>query len=66
MEKSTVSIGGIFVPLLTILFITLKLTGKIEWSWWWVLAPLWISAVLFVVVIIIIVIIVLIAIFSKK
>lgn len=24
-----------------ILFIGLKLTGFIEWSWWWVLAPFW-------------------------
>jgi hypothetical protein len=34
--------GGIgFLGLLTIVFITLKLTGYIAWSWWWVLAPLW-------------------------
>lgn len=34
--------GGIgFCGLLTIVFITLKLTGVITWSWWWVLAPLW-------------------------
>jgi hypothetical protein len=37
--------GGIgFVGLLTILFIGLKLTGYITWSWWWVLAPVWVSA----------------------
>ena len=35
--------GGIgFLGMLTILFIALKLTGVIAWSWWWVLAPLWI------------------------
>jgi ABC-type polysaccharide/polyol phosphate export permease len=35
--------GGIgFFGLLTILFIALKLTGFIDWSWWWVLAPFWI------------------------
>ena len=28
---------------LTILFIALKLTGVINWSWVWVLSPLWIS-----------------------
>ncbi len=34
--------GGIgFFGLLAIVFITLKLTGYIAWSWWWVLAPLW-------------------------
>lgn len=35
--------GGIgFTGLLTVLFIGLKLTGYISWSWWWVLGPLWI------------------------
>lgn len=28
--------------LLFILFLGLKLTGHIDWSWWWVTAPLWI------------------------
>ena len=36
--------GGIgFVGLLTVLFIGLKLTNYIDWSWWWVLAPMWIT-----------------------
>jgi hypothetical protein len=36
--------GGIgFVGLLTTLFIGLKLTGVISWSWLWVLSPIWIS-----------------------
>lgn len=43
-EKQVTSSGGIgFAGLLTIVFITLKLTGVIAWSWWWVLSPLWIS-----------------------
>lgn len=29
---------------LTLLFVGLKLTHVIDWSWWWVTAPLWISA----------------------
>lgn len=33
--------SGLFLQLLTVLFIGLKLTGHIDWSWWWVLAPLW-------------------------
>lgn len=38
--------GGIgFLGLLTILFIGLKLTGYITWSWWWVLSPLWLGLV---------------------
>ena len=32
--------------LLTIVFIILKLTEVIAWSWWWVLSPLWISFIL--------------------
>lgn len=36
--------GGIgFTGLLTIAFIVLKLLNVIDWSWWWVLSPLWIS-----------------------
>ena len=31
-----------FLPILGLLFITLKLTGTIAWSWWWVLVPFWI------------------------
>ena len=41
--KVNVSVGGGFLGLLTLLFITLKLCGVIAWSWWWVLAPIWIS-----------------------
>ena len=44
-EKGTVhtNSGISFAGLLTILFIGLKLTGYVAWSWWWVLCPLWIS-----------------------
>ena len=43
--------GGIgFSGLLTVLFIGLKLTGYITWSWWWVLSPLWIPAVIVLVI----------------
>lgn len=41
-NKTTVIDGNIFIELLTVLFIGLKLTGYINWSWWWVLGPLWI------------------------
>lgn len=43
MENNSTKSGGIgFCGLLTILFIALKLTKVITWSWWWVLAPMWI------------------------
>ena len=49
------SAGGIgFTGLLTIAFIVLKLVGVIDWSWFWVLSPLWISFALFIVVLILI------------
>ncbi len=44
--------GGLFFGLLTILFIGLKLAGIIAWSWWWVLAPLWIPAVIVLVILV--------------
>jgi hypothetical protein len=31
--------------ILFLIFMTLKLTGDIDWSWWWVTAPLWIPLV---------------------
>ncbi len=47
METSTSSSGGIgFVGILTIVFVALKLLDVIDWSWAWVLSPLWISAAL--------------------
>jgi hypothetical protein len=45
VEKSSSSGGIGFTGLLTIAFIVLKLTGFIDWSWWWVLSPLWIGLV---------------------
>lgn len=42
---------------LGLIFITLKLTGHIAWSWWWVLAPFWlpIAIVLGVLIVVLIV-----------
>ena len=46
-DNSTTVCGGIsFCELLTIVFVVLKLTGVIGWSWLWVLAPLWIPCIL--------------------
>lgn len=39
-SSSSSSSGGVgFLGLLTIVFIVLKLTHFIDWSWWWVLSP---------------------------
>lgn len=49
--------GGIsFMSLLTIVFIVLKLCSVIKWSWWWVLAPMWIPTLLVIVALVIAVI----------
>lgn len=49
--SSSASSGGIgFTGLLAILFIALKLTGVISWSWLWVLSPLWIPLVLLLLI----------------
>jgi len=49
-SNQTVVHQGIgFTGLLTIVFIILKLTHYIDWSWWWVLSPLWIELLLAVV-----------------
>ena len=43
-----------FFGLLTIVFITLKLTDHIDWSWWWVLAPMWMPFVLVIIILLLI------------
>lgn len=46
--------GGInFAGLLAIVFIVLKLTKVIDWSWWWVTAPIWIPVAITLVVLIV-------------
>jgi membrane protein YdbS with pleckstrin-like domain len=51
-QKSTSSPSGLgFSGVLLIVFVVLKLCGVINWSWIWVLSPLWISIVLVIVVI---------------
>ena len=41
MSQSSTSGGTSVLGLLGIVFVTLKLTGFIDWSWWWVTAPFW-------------------------
>ena len=40
-----------FVGALTIAFVVLKLMKIIDWSWWWVLSPLWISTLVAIAVV---------------
>lgn len=60
-NNNTTDKSGVgFVGLLTLIFITLKLLKVIEWSWLWVLSPIWISVALAVVILLIAFIVILI------
>ena len=39
-----------FFDILAIVFIVLKLVKIINWSWWWVLSPIWMPIVLIIVI----------------
>lgn len=45
-KKQTTS----FPTILLVVFVVLKLTNNIDWSWWWVLSPLWIPVAFIAVV----------------
>ena len=53
-SNQTVTTSFPIASILTIVFVVLKLTNNISWSWWWVVSPIWIPlgliAILFVVV----------------
>lgn len=53
-SKETVGSGIGFSGALQIAFIVLKLCDVIEWSWFWVLAPLWINLAALVILLIIV------------
>jgi hypothetical protein len=37
--------------ILFLIFLVLKLTNYINWSWWWVTAPLWIPAIAIILIV---------------
>ena len=51
MKVNNNSNGIGFVGALTIAFVVLKLMKIIDWSWWWVLSPLWISTLVAIAVV---------------
>ena len=55
MNKKTSNsiLSDVFIATLTVLFIGLKISGIITWSWWWVLSPLWLTLVFLLLVLII-------------
>lgn len=48
MKENSKSGGVGFTGLLCVAFIVLKLCRVIDWSWWWVLSPLWISLIVLI------------------
>lgn len=57
MSTENQSVGcGVFSmsDMLFVVFLVLKLTHYIDWSWWWVTSPLWIGFALWLVLVIII------------
>jgi hypothetical protein len=46
MASKSSSSGISLTGVLFVLFLVLKLTGNIDWSWWWVTSPLWIPVAL--------------------
>jgi len=57
-NKETTTTGGItFIGALQIAFIVLKLCKIIDWSWFWVFAPIWIPVCFWIVLIVIAIII---------
>ncbi|MDV3585631.1 hypothetical protein CMU68_10545 [Elizabethkingia anophelis] len=49
-NNSSNGTGLSLLGVLTIVFIVLKLTKLIAWSWWWVLAPSWIPITILIVI----------------
>jgi hypothetical protein len=49
-SKSYVTVDGSLTSAMFIVFLVLKLTGTIDWSWWWVAAPLWLPFAIIVAV----------------
>jgi hypothetical protein len=51
MSKNSTASGGMsFGTVLFIVFLILKLTGAITWSWWWVTSPLWIPFAVIIII----------------
>ena len=46
MASKSSSSGIGLTGALFVVFLVLKLTGNIDWSWWWVTSPLWIPLAL--------------------
>lgn len=50
MATKTTNYGLNLGEVLLVVFIVLKLTNVIDWSWWWVLSPVWIGLITITVI----------------
>jgi len=44
-EQQITAINSSILTIMFVVFLVLKLTGNIDWSWWWVTSPLWLPIV---------------------
>jgi len=51
-EQKITPINSSILTILFVVFLTLKLTGNIDWSWWWVTSPLWLPVAIILTIII--------------
>lgn len=51
MSENNSSSPMAFTSVLALIFIALKLTGYISWSWWWVLAPMYVPILITIIAI---------------
>ena len=64
-SKNSSSSGIGLTGVLFVVFLVLKLTGNIDWSWWWVTSPLWIPiALLLSIFIVVLLVVILLMIFG--
>jgi len=47
--KTGIGLGTI----LFLIFMVLKLTGNIDWSWWWITAPIWLPIGIIIIVLLV-------------
>ncbi len=44
-EQQITAVNSSILTIMFVVFLVLKLTGNINWSWWWVTSPLWLPIV---------------------
>ena len=50
-DDNGIGVGGLLIVGLFLLFMGLKLGNVIDWSWWWVFAPLWVPVAIVILIV---------------